>query len=86
MRITREVLLRAEEGMKHLLNSDRNCFVHMSQGDSKRVEWMVEKGNSYYCGQNEEAFVYWDYGVYGFAFTAELFSKEPRTSGKDKED
>lgn len=79
MRITKEILEQAKEGMQAIKASGRNCYVYMSRDEPRRIEWMVEKGNSYYCGQMEDAYVYWDQGIYGFDFDESLF--EENTGG-----
>jgi hypothetical protein len=75
MRITKAVLDQAKEGMLVIRRTNHNCYIYTSRDEPRRIEWMVERGNSYYCGQKEDAFVYWDYGVYGFDFDGSLFDE-----------
>lgn len=76
MVITKAILDQAKEGMRAIAQSvrgTRNCYIYMNRDDPRRIEWMVEKGNTYYGGQSDEVYVYWDSGVYGFSFDESLF-------------
>jgi len=77
MTITKEILEQAKEGMRSLERTGRNCYVYMSRDEPRRIEWMVEKWNPYFCGQCEDVYVYWDSFVYGFTFEASLFAEKP---------
>ena len=83
MLITKEVLDQAEEGMRAIQRTDRNCYVYMTRDDPRRIEWMVEKGNPYYCGQSEVCYVYWDCNVYGFTFNEDLFDRESQPKPRE---
>lgn len=75
MTITKEVLKKAKEGMKAIIRTGRTCYIQMRY-DSRYIDYIVEKGNPYYCGSRADSYVFWDDNVYGFTFSSDIFEKE----------
>jgi hypothetical protein len=74
MKITREILKKAQEGMMACERTGKNAWIQMRFNDERNVDYIVEKGNHYFCGQNENAYVYWENGSsYGFTFSPNIF-------------
>ncbi len=73
MTITKKVLKKAEEGMKILERTGKTAYIKMRNGNERYIDYIVEKGNFYYCSSDEDAYVYWDGSIYGFTFSPDIF-------------
>ena len=76
MRITKQVLKNAKDGFDIIARTGRSVYVQMRDNDPRYIDFIVEKGNPYYCA-GDNAYVYWDGAVYGFSFGADLFEVTP---------
>lgn len=76
MKITKKVLEQAKNGMKAIQNSDYKVYIKMREGNERYIDYIVEKGNYYFLGQNEEGYVYWDGNTYGFTFSGDIFNEK----------
>lgn len=84
MKITKEVLRNAKQGMEIIGRTEKNVFVSRQEDNPYRIDWMVEKGNYYFCGQTEDAYVYWDGADYGFTFSPDIFTEQGVGANGDK--
>ena len=74
MKITQKKLAQAKEGMDIIKRTGRDIYIKMSE-NSRYIEYIIEKGNTYYCVQGEDAYVFWNEGAYGFTFSPDIFEE-----------